>query len=103
MGAATPTLAFDVDFNRDVLGDDGRYFTSADWLQPQFEDAEANVGQFAALGQQLQHRAAENYNWNDVARDYESLARRLSQGASIHRRRALRATAPQQLVTHRND
>ena len=33
-GAGAATIAYDVDFNREVLGDTGRFFTDADSLEP---------------------------------------------------------------------
>jgi glycosyltransferase involved in cell wall biosynthesis len=83
MGAGTPVIAFDVVFNREVLGDDGRYFVSPDdvashvaghekeWTDP----GEAVV----ARASRIRDRAAERYDWDDVAARYAELAERLSQ------------------------
>ena len=100
MGAATPVLAFDVEFNRDVLGDDGLFFRSAGVLREQIDSAERRASHFQEIGQRLQRRAELNYDWDAVASDYESLARRLANGHSIHTRphrsnpRATIATIP---------
>jgi glycosyltransferase involved in cell wall biosynthesis len=92
MGGGTPVLAYDVEFNRDVLGDQGMYFSSPDSFQEGIDHAEHHPSQLHGLGQRLQRRAELAYNWDDVAEGYEDLARRLSRGHSIHTSRRLRAT-----------
>ena len=87
MGGATPVLAYDVEFNRDVLGEDGLFFRSAEGLREQIDHAEHHAPQLEKIGQRLQRRAEQNYDWDDVADEYERLARRLTQGTSIHSRR----------------
>ncbi|MFM9919166.1 DUF1972 domain-containing protein [Lacisediminihabitans sp. H27-G8] len=87
MGGATPVLAYDVEFNRDVLGEDGLFFRSAAALREQIDHAEHHAPQLEKIGQRLQRRAEQKYDWDDVASEYEALARRLTQGASIHTRR----------------
>ena len=42
LGAAAATTAFDVIFNREVLGDAGRYFAAADDVRRLIEEAEAD-------------------------------------------------------------
>lgn len=84
MGGATPVLAYDVEFNRDVLGEDGLFFNSPATLREQIDSAEHHASQLEKIGQRLQRRAEQNYNWDDVADSYESLARNLVQGHSIH-------------------
>ncbi len=76
IGAGAPTLAYDVAFNRDVLGDAGVYFSRGDDVRDAVEDAERDpVGQ-RARGAQLRERARA-YRWDDVADSYEDLCRRL--------------------------
>lgn len=87
MGGATPVLAYDVEFNRDVLGENGLFFNSAATLREQIDSAEHHAPQLDQFGQRLQRRAEQNYNWDDVSSDYESLARRLANGHSIHSRK----------------
>jgi glycosyltransferase involved in cell wall biosynthesis len=94
MGGGTAVLAWNVVFNRDVLGDDGRYFESAEALAPLVEAAEHDLAGTAALAIRLQQRAAKLYNWDDVTSAYEELARRLSRGYSIQPRRAKRRGFP---------
>lgn len=83
MGGGTSVLAYDVDFNREVLGDDGRYFATPEDLRELIGDAERHASQSHELGQRLQRRAGENYDWDAVAEGYEALALRLAAGYSI--------------------
>jgi glycosyltransferase involved in cell wall biosynthesis len=84
MGAATAVLAWDVDFNREVLRDHGRYFADARSAAAAFEAAEENPTLALATGTALQERAERTYDWDDVTSGYESLAARLARGHSIH-------------------
>jgi glycosyltransferase involved in cell wall biosynthesis len=86
IGGGTPVLAYDVEFNREVLGDDGLYFRTATALRDHFDSAEDHAPQLEEIGQRLQRWAVQNYNWDDVASAYEGLARRLTRGHSIHNR-----------------
>ena len=83
MGGGTSVLAYDVDFNREVLGEDGRYFTTPEDLRELIGDAEFHASQSQLLGQRLQRRAAAYYDWDAVAEGYEALAVRLAAGYSI--------------------
>ena len=82
MGAATATLAYDVSFNREVLGADGRFWADPGALAEQIQLAEADPDGTIAAGVRLQERAQERYNWDDVASKYEDLAARLTSGQS---------------------
>ena len=82
IGAGTAVLAYDVGFNREVLGEDGRYFTTPEQLAAELEQAEAEPERTAAAGRRLQDRAAERYRWEDVALRYEQLCVRLAGGES---------------------
>lgn len=73
MGAGTATLAWDVVFNREVLGETGRFFGDAQALARLLEAAEADTGAEADRGTAARKRAAERYVWDDVARAYERL------------------------------
>ena len=81
IGAGTATIAFDVNFNREVLGDDGRFFARAEDLPGLLAEAEGDEAATTARGARLQDRARD-YSWDEVAEHYESLAREL------HERRA---------------
>ena len=82
IGAGTPTAAFDVVFNREVLGDSGRYFVHAQELADLIETAEADPDDLSKRSQQALERAA-TYDWETVADGYEQLCRRLA-GTSRH-------------------
>jgi glycosyltransferase involved in cell wall biosynthesis len=89
IGAGAATIAFDVSFNREVLGTAGRYFSTADHVAAELEAAEAQPER------EQQRRAAagpiaSRYDWDDVARRYERLCERLLDQGVMTRRRALR-------------
>ncbi|WP_114559661.1 DUF1972 domain-containing protein [Desertihabitans aurantiacus] len=79
VGAGTAVIAWDVDFNREVLGEHGRFFRDSAALAAELAAAEADpaeVGRRAAAAQQDVRR----YNWDDVAAAYETLCRDLLEG-----------------------
>ena len=86
MGAGTSVAAFDVVFNNEVLGEDGRYFGGATELAAQLGQIEADPAGTVASGRRLQQRAAARYNWDDVADRYEELFSRLRRGETQHGR-----------------
>ena len=98
MGAGANVIAWDVNFNREVLGAAGLYFsTSADVAQLVMK-TESDAGAARDRGAQARERASEAYCWDDVAAGYETLCRELLDGTRTRRirRRASRAgwTAP---------
>jgi glycosyltransferase involved in cell wall biosynthesis len=86
MGAGTSVIAYDVVFNREVLGDSGRFFGDVAELAREIEVAEAEPGATAGRGAMAYKRAAQYYVWDDVAREYERLC------ADLRARRLTRAT-----------
>jgi hypothetical protein len=70
-------LAFDVDFNREVAAESGRYFTSADDVAALVDDAEGDSAGMALAGRRARE-LAKGYDWDDVAAGYEELAFRLA-------------------------
>lgn len=76
IGAGAPALAFDVAFNRDVLGDGGVYFSSNADVRDAVERSEQDPSGERARGAELRERA-RTYRWDDVADSYEELCRRL--------------------------
>jgi glycosyltransferase involved in cell wall biosynthesis len=78
MGAGAPVAAYDVVFNREVLGRDGVYFATPEDLEPLILQAEAEPEASAARGIAAQYRAAANYNWDRVADRYEQLCLELA-------------------------
>jgi glycosyltransferase involved in cell wall biosynthesis len=86
IGAAAPTIAFDVNFNREVLADTGRYFATAGDVAAEIELAEMYpevTQERGAAGQ----RAAYRYDWDEVAAQYEQLCTDLVAGARARGRR----------------
>ena len=91
IGAGTAVDAFDVPFNREVLGDAGRYWSDADDVAALVASAEADPAAHLERGG-LSLERARLYDWDEVADRYEALARRLAaQGPSHHRPSGRRA------------
>jgi len=86
LGASTAVIAFDVAFNREVLDDEGWFFSTPDDVAAAFEQSEADPGRTRELGARGQERARTAFRWEDVADAYEHLARALATRVSIHRR-----------------
>ena len=82
MGARTAAIAWDVIFNREVLGVYGAYFRDSATLASLIEDAEFNPHHTLEVAVALQRRAGVLYNWGHVTDGYEDLARRLVAGYS---------------------
>ncbi|WP_033322155.1 DUF1972 domain-containing protein [Actinomadura atramentaria] len=79
MGAGAPVVAYDVNFNREVLGEEaGRFFGDAESLAREIEAAEADPDGAAKRGVAARDRAAERYVWDDVAAAYERLCEDLA-------------------------
>jgi glycosyltransferase involved in cell wall biosynthesis len=77
IGAGATVLAYDVSFNREVLGEAGRYFTEPEDVARLVEEAEGDPAAVALDGKRARERA-EDYDWDDVAAGYETLAQRLA-------------------------
>ena len=73
IGAGTATIAYGVDFNREVLRDHGRYFLEAADLPELLGDAEFFDDLTLERGDKLRQRARD-YDWDRVADEYERLA-----------------------------
>jgi glycosyltransferase involved in cell wall biosynthesis len=71
-GAGTAVLAYDVNFNREVLADSGRYFASPADVAGQLDAAEADPGQVRGAGLRARE-LARCYDWDVVAQGYERL------------------------------
>ncbi len=92
MGGGTAVLAWDVGFNREVLGSGGRFFETPEQLARLLERAEETPADTLRQGEALRDRAARDYRWDDVAAGYEQLLTRLAtrepmRGAASGRRR----------------
>ncbi|MCW2685060.1 MAG: hypothetical protein JWP33_2973 [Blastococcus sp.] len=77
IGAGAAVLAYDVDFNREVAGDAGRYFISPADVAAQVNAAEAEPRRIRSAGRRARE-LAKNYDWDDVAVGYEELALELA-------------------------
>lgn len=77
IGAGAATSAFDVSFNREVIGEAGTFFSNSDDVARLIEESERDVPGQRARGAQSRERARA-YDWNLVAEEYEDLAFRLS-------------------------
>ncbi len=77
IGAGAAVLAYDVDFNREVTRDAGRYFVGPADVAALVDAAESDPDDVAAAGRRARV-LARNYDWDDVAAGYEDLAERLA-------------------------
>jgi glycosyltransferase involved in cell wall biosynthesis len=89
MGAGAPTIAVDVVFNREVLGDTGAFFTTPASLAALLEQAESAPDVARRRGEAGRDRALACYDWEEVAGGYEQLCLGLARGPRrSHRERA---------------
>ena len=88
IGAGAPTLAYDVVFNREVLGAAGGYFSDEDAVAREVDAAEATASTHAARRAATRARAVA-YDWDDVADKYELLCRDLAERVQVRARRPL--------------
>lgn len=94
-GAGAFVAAFNVSFNREVVGRNGGFWRTPAEVAALLEGAEANPKLCRRLGRQLQ-QAVTRYNWDDVTDRYEKLLNDLAAGAYPKRRPSgLRRTAAQ--------
>ncbi|MGY1751797.1 DUF1972 domain-containing protein [Blastococcus sp. SYSU D01042] len=97
IGAGAAVLAYDVDFNREVAAEAGRYFVGPADLAALVDAAEAEPRRVRAAGRRARELAG-SYDWDAVAHGYEELARVLAgRGFPRHRpsgRRTPEDTSP---------
>lgn len=95
MGAGTTTIAYDVVFNREVLGEQAWFFDGPDGVARELMALEADPGLADARAAASRARAQEAFSWDAVSAAYGDLAARLAARESVHARarRARRATA----------
>lgn len=84
MGAGAPVLAYDVGFNREVIGPRARVFATPAQLAEQLVIAESDFAATVAYGRAGQLVAAAKYRWDEVADKYSDLVVRLGEGFTIH-------------------
>lgn len=76
MGTGAACVPFDVVFNREVLGEAGRYFTlEPGHLASIVESLEADPATTAALGAQARERVRRLFRWDAVAASYAEFFR----------------------------
>lgn len=85
MGAGTAVCAFDVNFNREVLGDLGEFFDAPSAVARAAGIFESDPLAADARGNALRDRARESYDWDRVTDGYETLADDLAHGRSRRR------------------
>ena len=77
MGYGAPVLAYDVVFNREVLGPDGQFFATSTALRELVEWAERAPDEAHAMARACQRRARALFDWDEVTRSYELLCEQL--------------------------
>ncbi|MGY1665228.1 DUF1972 domain-containing protein [Geodermatophilus sp. SYSU D00696] len=85
IGAGAAVTAYDVDFNREVVRDSGRFFRTPQDVARQIASVEADPEGTRRAGRRARALAAR-YDWDEVADGYEQLARRLA-ARDVPRRR----------------
>jgi glycosyltransferase involved in cell wall biosynthesis len=84
MGAGAAVTAWDVNFNREVLGDTGLYFADPAGLATAVLAVESALDVARKRGDASRDRAAMKYDWDAVASGYEALCASL---VELHSRR----------------
>ena len=77
IGAGAAVVAYDVDFNREVVADAGRYFGEPRRRRRAGRGRRGRPGRACARGRRARELAGR-YDWDDVAAGYEELAPRLA-------------------------
>jgi glycosyltransferase involved in cell wall biosynthesis len=83
MGAGADVIAFDVSFNREVLGEFGRYFSCLGDIAPLLFASEVLPEECVERGRHFRTRAANRYDWLQVAAGYEQLCKKLDSGETM--------------------
>jgi glycosyltransferase involved in cell wall biosynthesis len=82
LGAGASVAAFDVDFNREVVGEAGVYFAEDDDVTTILKQVEADPRAARARGEAGRRSVAQRYRWDDVADGYEALCQALLSGTA---------------------
>ncbi|MGF0246491.1 DUF1972 domain-containing protein [Rhodococcus erythropolis] len=90
MGAGANVIAWDVNFNREVLGDNGVFFNGLTQLSAALEETESDPTAAAERGLRARTHAAATYRWDEVTKGYEQLCEEMRAGT---RSRKLRKQA----------
>jgi len=70
-------FTYDVNFNEEVIGSHGEFFSTPEELGALVESVEADPVKALQRGEELRE-SIERYNWDDVADRYASLCQRLA-------------------------
>ncbi len=73
LGAGNPVLAHDNPFNRWVAGPEACYFSGADACAGQLDRILPDPALLAAMGQASRARHAQQFTWDHILREYETL------------------------------
>ncbi len=98
MGAGTAVIAYDVGFNRETTAGNGWFFTTPAEVAAALESAERAPDEVAGFATTVRARAHEQFDWDAVTDEYEELARRIANGASVHSRFARAGRNPAEWV-----
>ncbi len=85
IGAGAAVTAFDCSFNREVIADAGRFFSTPEDVAREIAGVEADPAGAARDGRRSRE-LARGYDWDQVAAGYEELARSLATRAFPERR-----------------
>ena len=85
IGAGAATIAYNVNFNREVSADSGRFFDSTMDVAREIEYAEKAPERTRARGRRAQE-VALRYDWDDVAVRYGQMCERLAARGPLPRR-----------------
>jgi len=79
MNASACCVAFDINFTKEVLGDQGVFFNdSVGNLASKLQTLEDNVDETLSRGKSLGQRAADHYRWDAVADAYATMFKQLA-------------------------
>ena len=87
MGAGANVIAWDVNFNREVLGDNGVFFSELTQLGTALEKTESNPAAAVERGHRARAHAAANYRWDEVTKGYEQLCEEMRAGTRTRKLR----------------
>ena len=80
MGSNNCTIALDVSFNREVLGDTGLFFKDVSELKRRIDFLLENPAVLNSLRQKTKERAEKLYRWEDVINGYKKVFTELRYG-----------------------
>jgi glycosyltransferase involved in cell wall biosynthesis len=83
LGAGAPVSAFDVGFNREVVGDAGVFFADDAEVTAALKQVEGDPLDSRDRGEAGRRSVADRYRWDDVALGYEDLCTRLVEGRRL--------------------